>query len=153
MRKLAIASALVALSFAFSGPAWASPPTVGTGTRTVEQFTITSFGEADGNQFITGVETGHLTGAVQGEFTAPIVIVIHPNGTEDFRGTDICTCTVEGVTGPYQDFFVGRGIAGGDFRGSVVIGGTGNLTNLHGQGTFQGSGNVLTYFVELHFDP
>jgi hypothetical protein len=146
-------TAVIALSLPHAQQAWASPLVLGSGTRTVQNFTVTSIREVDGNTFITGTETGVFAGTVSGMFRAPLAIVIHPDGTENFRGTNICICTVEGVTGPYQDLFEGSGVAGGAFAGHVVFGGTGSLANLRGEGTFQGSGAFLTYAVKLQLGP
>jgi len=49
--------------------------------------------------------------------------------------------------------FTGTQAADGSFQGQFFdLQGTGDLAKLHGQGTFQGQGDDLTYSSQLHFD-
>ena len=76
-------------------------------------------------------------------------------------GTGICqaaetfTGTADGHTGTAQFWNVvlvdlGSGAFSGRF---TALGGTGGLTNLHGQGTFDGTGAIGTYSLQITLAP
>jgi len=100
-----------------------------------------------------GVDDGDLTGSFTDEETS----TSHPDNTSTFSGRATCTCTVVGKSGTLMYSFTGTSAADGSFKGQVFdFQGTGDLANLHGQGTFQGQGsNGIyhgTYSDQLHFD-
>jgi hypothetical protein len=150
---LMVAGALL-LSF---GIAQATPPTPATGEVTVLSEDTTSFRQAGGNTLVTLARTGVNSGDIVGDFTQNLNAVLHPSGEINFNGTETCACTVDGQSGTLVFRLQGKqDYQGGPFRGEIVIlSGTGDLANLHGQGTFTGAGagSSTTYEMWLHFDP
>jgi hypothetical protein len=154
-RLIALTSALL-LSLGIAHPAGATTPTAGTGTLTVNlaTFQVTSSRLAAGNSIITYTDAGLFTGAIAGTYTEVGTIITHADGSQNLKGSDSCTCTVDGRTGSYEDSFWATGVAATTFaEGSVVVSGSGGLAGLHGEGTFQGTLALTTYSVGLHFDP
>jgi len=154
-RLVALTAALL-LSLGVAYPAGATTPVVGTGTITVTpgSFQVTSSRQADGNSIITYTDAGFFTGAISGAYTETGTVITHADGSQNLRGSDSCTCTVEGRTGPYADSFWATGVAStGVAEGSFVVSGSGGLAGLHGEGTFQGTFALTTYSIRLHFDP
>lgn len=82
-------------------------------------------------------------------------MVIHPDGSSNFNGADVCACTVAGRSGTIVLPFSGTVDPSGFVSGRFSIGhGTGDLANLHGVGTFQSSTGVGGPFSGVyHFDP
>ena len=155
MRKLLIIPMLVfALFVGFSTPARATPPTVGSGTFTDSNFTVTPIRQGDG-KFISASFTEALTGILAGSCAVTLTEVFHADGTGNFSGSQTCTGAVGSQAGAYSFSFVGTQAANGSLQGSFVLSGTGTLANVHGQGTFQGSAltGMGTYTAQVHFDP
>jgi hypothetical protein len=141
MRRLLLIPVLVfALAVGFASPARATTPIVGSGTVTTLSSTTTPIDSADGNTFysvsLTQVETGIETASCSATYT----LVIHPDGTGNFKGPLTCTGTIAGHPGTWLEPFVGTLAADGSFQLQYVISGAGGLANLHGHGT--GGGNV-----------
>ena len=153
--RLGMVSLALVLPLVFASPAGATTPIRGTGTFTDLSATTTSFRTTPGgNTFITEALTGTFTGVIAGTYARTINVVVHPDGTETFNGSDTCSrCTIWGKAGPLMDNFWGTAAADDTFQGSFVVSGAGALAGLHGEGTFIGSGNGGTYSVGLHFDP
>ena len=84
-------------------------------------------------------------------------LVVHPTGEAEFRGTDVCSCTVAGRSGTLIDRFEGRIAADGQLTGTVrSISSSGGLTGLHFEGDIAGpttGPNAGTYTIRLRFDP
>jgi len=85
-------------------------------------------------------------------------VVIHPDGTLNFKGEDVCTCMLAGtgLSGTIVLPFAGTGDPSGAAIGHFTIGGgTGGLANIHGVGMFESSdgGSSGPFSGAYHFDP
>jgi hypothetical protein len=154
LRTLSVATAAAVASVVVA-TASASPPTAFNGTFTNLSSVTTSFRQADGNTFISQIVSVVYAGDFAGPVTEQIDLVIHPDGSVNFNGTDVCACTVTGRSGTIVLPFSGTGDPSGFVSGRFTIGhGTGGLANLHGVGTFQSSnGATGTFSGVYHFDP
>ena len=116
-----------------------------------------SFRVANGNVFETVTDEVYFTGGFAGYSAEQIHIVGHPDGSIEFYGSDLCSCTVGGsFVGTITLPFSGNGAPDGSTIGYIVIGkGTGGLTNLHGTATFLSSngGESGTWSGVYHFAP
>jgi len=125
-------------------------------TGTITPISVTS---EDGNKFIVANDVGAFTGGITGTFSCLAHIVMHPDGSKEFREKCTFTGTVTGGSGPGSAAlsFVGTG-AGPLFSGkSVFSHGTGGLAGIHGRGTFEGSFTSATTAAgtssyRIHFD-
>jgi hypothetical protein len=95
--------------------------------------------------------TGDLSGTSVLEAAVPFV----SSGTGICQAAETFTGTADGHTGTAQFWNVvlvdlGSGAFSGRF---TALGGTGGLTNLHGQGTFDGTGTIGTYSLQITFAP
>ena len=155
MRKLLLIPLLVfTLSVGFSSPARATAPTEYFTTYTPVSGNSTLVRQADGNSFYTSSAQAVLTGDVVGSATETEDDTVHADGTDNFKGMFICTCTVANRSGTFTVQYTGIGAADGTFAGQNVVGsGTLGLATLHGHGTFQNCGNVACAELFLHFDP
>jgi hypothetical protein len=113
-------------------------------TRTVDGVTSFDFTEQD---TLTGSFTG--TSLLQGS------CVVRASGQGVCRARETFTGTVDGRSGTaeFQDVsFLDQ--TTGAIRGSfTIVGGTGDLANLHGRGTFQGVGTTGTYAGQVVVAP
>jgi hypothetical protein len=157
-RKVLVVAALAAVVAPLvASPASATTPIAFSGTFQNISSVITGFRQADGNTFIS--QTVQVIYA--GDFSGPVVehidVVIHPDGTFNFRGEDVCTCTLAGtgLSGTIRLPFAGTGDASGSARGHFTIGGTDGFANIHGVGTFESSdgGSSGPFSGVYHFDP
>lgn len=134
--------------------------------------TITHVRWADSNLHLDTTEESDWTGDLVGQsHDEPCRVVIHdangfPPTDWDFRWyTAIATfdeCTVGDRTGGLVMHLVGKsGEPGEDWFGQwVILGGTGELEGIHGQGTFGGPGFIpgivvpgeIWYSGMIHFD-
>jgi hypothetical protein len=113
-------------------------------------------GESD-NNIITLSLYGMFVGDIAGSYTSESRWVRHNVGAPDVwtnvHAVDtISPATVMDKTGTLTFMLNGKAGEGGNW---VVIGGTGELANLHGQGTFAPGANaaVVNYEGQLQFDP
>ena len=148
-----------AASFATIGlasTAFASAPATGTGGFTPAGPPVTiSTRSADGNTIVTQIQQFTDTGVISGTETDTVTFTFHADGTFTLRADVAFTGTVAGVPGTLTQRFQGTGNPV-SFQGQIeTLGGTGELANLHGQGTFVGSSTtgVGTYVFHYHFDP
>jgi hypothetical protein len=155
MRKLPLIALLVfALSVGFSSPARATAPTEYFTTYTVVNGNSALVRQAHDNSFYTSSAQAVLTGDIVGSATETEHDTIHADGTDNFKGMFICTCTVANRSGTFTVQYTGIGAADGTFAGqNVVVGGTLGLATLRGNGTFQNCGDVACAELFLHFDP
>lgn len=118
--------------------------------------------EADCNTFLTTFEEGMWTGTFEGKSTEDGKVVIHCSGAWSFKGIVSFDGEVNGKSGTLTMRAVGtRPDALTDWTGTwVIISGTGDLANLHGQGTWWGPGapapgvwGDIYYSGEIHFEP
>jgi len=123
------------------------------GTFTILHTTTTGTQQVGQNMVSSYTQQGVFNGDLSGSYTEGGTSTLHSDNTSTFSGTDTCTCTVMGKSGTLMWSFTGTSAADGSFQGQVFgFQGTGDLANLHGQGTFQGKGNNGTYSGQLHFD-
>jgi hypothetical protein len=115
---------------------------------------VTSVRQADGNTFISQTVSVVYAGDFVGLVTEQIDVVVHADGSVNFKGADFCACTVAGRSGMIVVPFSGTGDPSGFVSGRFTIGhGTGALANLHGTGTFQSSNGESGPFSGVyHFD-
>jgi hypothetical protein len=155
LRRALSAAATIAVASVVVGTASASPPVAFNGTFTNLSSVTTSFRQADGNTFVSQTVAVVYAGDFVGPVTEQIDLVIHPDGSVNFKGADVCACTIAGRSGTIVLPFSGTGDASGFVSGRFTIGdGTGGLANLHGVGTFESSNGVTGPFSGVyHFDP
>jgi hypothetical protein len=127
------------------------------GTFTISNTTTTSTQQAGQNTLYSLTQQGVNDGDLSGSFTDEETSTSHPDNTSIFSGRVTCTCTVASKSGTLMYSITGSSAADGSFTGQIFnFQGTGDLANLHGQGTFQGQGsNGIyhgTYSDQLHFD-
>jgi hypothetical protein len=85
---------------------------------------VTGFRQADGDTFISQVVQVVYAGDLAGSVVEHIDVVIHPDGTLNARGADVCTCTLTGtgLSGTIVLPFTATGDASGSGRGRFTIG-------------------------------
>ncbi len=132
-------------------------PTAFSGGFTSEP-TGASYRLADGNIFITVTDSVTFTGGTfDGTSIEQINMVLHPDLSIEFHGSDVCGCTVAGsFVGTIVMRFSGNGVWNGPTIGYISIGhGTGPLANLHGTATFLSlnGGTYGTWSGVYHFAP
>src|SRR5207253_4747969 len=137
-RSLGAAMAMAALLV--GSPGSASTHVAFNGTFQNGSVVLTDFRQADGNTFISQTVQVVYAGDLSGSVVEQIDLVIHPNGSLNFNGVDVCACTLGGRSGTIVLPFSGTGDASGAASGRFTItGATGGLANLHVVGTFQSS--------------
>lgn len=154
-----LSTALLAILVILLTPvvAFAAQPRVARGTFDFAVVSITSFRSADGNLLISQTLRGDYAGDASGSVDEVENLVVHPTGVVEFRGVDVCSCTIDGRRGVFVDAFDGQVAAKGQLTGNVrSIGSSGGLAGLHFEGSLGGpttGPNAGTYAVRLHFDP
>ena len=117
--------------------AWAASPTPANGTLAPGGTpTLTGVHTADGNTFITQRAPLILTGTFAGTAILEQRIVVHPGGLTTFEAWQTFSGTVNGLPGTVLLRIVGSGDATSFHGYFIVVSATGNLTGLHGEGTF-----------------
>ena len=151
------ALAVLAAGVAISGlaiPALATEPTTGDGAFTLASAVTTGSRSADGNLFITQIQTYDDTGVLTGVETDLVKIVFHPDGTFNATADVHFVGMVASRTGTLEQQFETTGNAV-SFQGQLqTLSGTGALANLHGLGSFVASSTTFagTYTFQYHFD-
>jgi Protein of unknown function (DUF3224) len=156
LRGTLLVTAAVAVVLLVAETASATPSVAFNGTFTNGSSVLTSFRQADGNTFISQTVSVVYAGDFAGPVTEQIDLVIHPDGSINFKGADVCTCTIAGRSGTIVLPFSGTGDSSGFLSGRFTVGhGTGELSNLHGVGMFQSSngGAAGPFSGTYHFDP
>lgn len=142
---------VVSLVLAF--PASASPPTVGTGTGLITSVSIVPIRTAGGNVTQERDLGGEIHGTLDGTFAEHVVGVIHGTSLLTFQGT----MTFTGTVGECGSGTVTLGVTGHRDAGAPVsessatvrvIDAASNTIAVHGVGTVDQSGPVLTYQVQ-----
>jgi hypothetical protein len=157
MRRLLLLLMIVGALLLPFGVAYATPPTLSSGTYGGSAVETTIIRFPDGNMVLTIKREGRLSGTTEGLFTETAYIVGKRIST--FHGIQICSpCTVGGRSGTYVARFEGTSEDGHDRGQWVYLSGTGDLANLRGHGTLEGisapDGSTSgTYSGEYHFDP
>jgi len=142
-----------------AAPVSAGPPAEANGDWSYVPFGIEVVPGPGQTTFIYGEDTGTWSGTFDGTSTEEFVIVNHANnGFNFYRGVVEFTGSVDGRFGTVtiktngkQDpgtVAPGPGLWSGHW---VIVGGTGDLANLHGHGTFSGPSLFLDYEGQYHF--
>jgi hypothetical protein len=144
-------------------PAAAGPPEEASGDWTyVVDLDGLTFREAGNSLFVYGTEHSTFTGTFEGTADDEFVLVCHQKGPESVmnfvKGTIMFTGTVGGHEGDLAMNFVGKqdsttcNPSGAMWSGTWVIsGGSGELADLNGHGTWTGPSFDLDYTGEIHF--
>jgi len=143
----ALIACMLALLFALSIPAvQASPATNAEGTLTWEVVNFERTRYASGNTFYYGTSTVAADGTFNGEVTDTWVEVWHSRFL-NLRDVLTFTGTVDGKSGTLTIRLVGTAtLPDLEWTGHwEIMRGTGDLTNLEGQGTWWGTGNNVEY--------
>jgi len=137
--------------------AYAAQPQLAQGTFAFTVVAVTSIRQADGNLLISQTLTGQFAGDAAGAVDETEQLIVHPIGDVEFKGMDVCSCTVAGRSGTLVDAFEGVVAADGQLTGTVrSISSSGGLAGLHFEGVIAGpttGPNAGTYSIRLHFDP
>jgi Protein of unknown function (DUF3224) len=132
----------------------ASQPFAANGTATTVISTTTAVWQDGSNKISRITQQSVIYGGITGSFRNEEIFTLYPDNTGAFSGSITCTCTVAGKSGTLIWSITGTQAADGSFQGQFFdLHGTGDLAKLHGQGTFQGQEDHLTYSSQLHFDP
>jgi hypothetical protein len=144
---------LVLASIVLAPVVYATPPTEGSGDYVVTSETVTSSRADGGNVFDTVVAHISFSGVLSGTSVTDENVTFHPNGK--FTGNAIETFggTANGIPGTivFRDVFAGNSTTGAFEGRFTTIEATGELADLHGEGTFQGA-TTGTYRASLHFE-
>lgn len=100
-------------------------------------------------------EVDTLTGGLSGTSDLEGSCIVPPTGIASCRALETFTGTVDGREGTAQFVNVfAVDFSTGAFTGRFTsLGGTGDLANLRGEGTFQGVGATGTYALQVTFGP
>ena len=93
-RALVAGGVLAAAALLVPSPASASPSTAFNATFQNTSSVVTASRQADGNTFISEVVQVVYAGDLVGSVVEHADVVIHPDGTLNFSGADVCTCTL-----------------------------------------------------------
>lgn len=111
----------------------------------------------DGNTFKSGVEDGDWSGDFDGTSEDFFEVIAHPAGFVTCQGQINFDGIVNGESGTMVIRFVGKKEAGLWSGKWVILSGTDDLANLHGEGTWEGPGYLggvawgeLTYTGMIH---
>ncbi len=153
---------IAVLLLALSAPVQAGPPEDAEGLWQYQPF-ILEVREAGCNTFVTTFENGIWTGTFDGTSTEDGQVVIHCSGAWSFKAiVTFHEVTVDGKSGTLEMSVVGgRPDATSDWEGKwVILGGTGEVSSLRGQGTWWGPGaqgvgtwGDIYYAGNVHFEP
>ena len=154
-RMLTLPLALAVLLLAAHPAAAAGPPSTASGSFTQVSFVPTHFRSAGGVTLFDFTEQDALSGTFSGTSVLHGSCVVRASGQTVCQALETFTGTVAGHAGTVQFrdvVFLDQttGAAHGSF---AIVGGTGDLANLHGHGTFQGMGPTGTYTAQIVFAP
>ena len=146
---------MVTFLFTFLTPIiHAELPTPVDGTWTYQYTSFVPTKQASGNTFVPVTESATWVGDFMGTSTMEISGMIHADGSINFKGVIYFDGSVLGEDGTLNISYNGRVSASGEVSCSWVIkSGTDELSALHGQGTYSGTGFTLDYSGNIHFDP
>ena len=144
-------------------PAVAESPVEASGEWTyVPDLGGLTFREAGNTTFVYGTEVSTFTGTFMGTSDDEFVVVCHEKGPESFMNYVKITLEFTGeVDGRVGDLTI-QALGKQDsttcdpsealwFGNWVIIGGTGELSDLHGTGTWTGPSFDLDYAGKIHF--
>ena len=134
----------------------AAPSTTATGFIAGTSFTFTGTQVADGNTIYSVTVTTKLTGSLTGIGVDYATLIAHADGSFNAQHLSICTCTLAEKSGTLTSILNLRGSLVTHFAEGqwTILSGTGDLTNLRGQGTLLGAPFVgADYSLQIHFEP
>lgn len=107
------------------------------------------------NTFIFMTDTGTFDGTFVGTEIEDGLLTIYCNGRASYKGNLIFTGTVDGsYSGTMEMRIVGTSPDLNFWEGTwTILGGTGDLASLRGQGTWSGPPGFLAYSGNYHFEP
>ena len=156
-RFLTVICVLAGLAALLLAPAtaYASPPAAFSGTFAVGRIDVLDVRQADGNMIVRQIEYGTLAGDVAGPFTFERTVIVHSNGEVNVHGImTVAPASMLGRSGTYTQRIDAKVTAGAIEGRLTSLSGTGDLANVHAQGTFAGVAGVAgTYSGQIHFDP
>jgi len=130
--RLLLVPVVVLLAVAGVTPAGASPPTSAAGTFTYTSCVPNSIMVVGGNTVIDFTCTAAWTGTFSGTSILQGPLTIHADGSTNFHGSETFSGTVNGAAGTVRFTDASLGTATSFDETSVIVSGTGGLTNLHG---------------------
>jgi hypothetical protein len=140
MRKLILSLILLAVLLLPVSATYANTPQPAKGDFTYSVVSQTYVNDPSGIPYYDILAAGNYTGDVTGPHTEELFSMLLPSNWQTFHGTGTCDpCTVFGKTGTMSYRASGIQTPGGQFNGTLTItGGTGELANISGGGTYQG---------------
>lgn len=148
-----VVAAAAAAAMASTGAA--TPPQDEPGVSILTGRTVTSVRQADGNVFITTLESRLFIGGISGSAVEEYSIVVRGD-TFSFHGWSTCTCTIDGRSGTIVLRIDGKGDmttgAFSDHREGLAGSATGGLEGLHVSADVSGVGGVGNFVASIHFD-
>jgi hypothetical protein len=153
-----VTSAGLMLALASMSPAYATPPTSGSGTFTITSYVITSTTYAGGNTIYTATGTSMNTGAFAGPFSATFRDVVHADGSSSETASGTFTGTVGGSASGTATCISPANSEPLNTIGGIFVceHGTGGLAGLHAVYSIPNqpaSNPTFTYTLQYHFDP
>jgi hypothetical protein len=164
LKRLLLIPLLLSMVVLGAAPAVASPPQEAAGEWTyVPDLAGLTFRPAGNATFIHGSEDSTFTGTFEGTSYDEFVVRCIQKGPETVLNTGKLmiefTGEVDGRVGGLTIMALGKqdsttcGPSGAIWYGTwVILGGSGELANLHGHGTWTGPSLALDYAGEIHFD-
>ena len=155
-RRLMMCSALlVPLVALVASPAAAAQQVQAAGAVTRTSFTVTSSRAVGSVTLLDFLETDALTGTFSGTSVLTGQCIVFSSGEARCMADETFTGTIAGEFGTmdFKDLIsldMGTGVFDGRF---TITGATGELTNIHGRGTFSGTGATGTYSGTLVIAP
>lgn len=159
MKRLLSIPLMVCALTLMAAPASAVPPAQASGDWDYVPTAIEVVPGPGQTTFTYGEDDGTWTGTFAGTSTEEFVVVNHAKkGFNFYKGVIEFTGSVDGRFGTMTIRTNGKQDPGtvepgpGLWSGRwVIVGGTGDLVNLHGQGTFSGPSLFLDYEGQYHF--
>ncbi len=162
MKRLLAVPLLAAALLVGAPPAMAGPPSDAEGEWTYDVVSV-DLRFAGNTTFVYGTEVSTFSGTFDGSATDEFVVVCHMQRPDLYRvfvkGTIAFDGMVDGQDGTMTMKFVGKetsttcdpspAIWSGTW---TIIGGTDELSDLHGHGTWTGPSGTLDYAGQIHFD-
>lgn len=151
----AVLGALSLVTLPSSRAAATGPPAAATGSFTQVSFVVSSERVVGSVFMFDFTETDLLTGTLTGTSVLEGSCAVPPTGSASCHALETFTGSVDGRAGTAEFWNVFEvDFATGSFSGRfTALGGTGDLANLRGQGTFEGTGTTGTYALRITFAP
>lgn len=163
MKRLLLVPLVLCALILGVAPAMAGPPEEAAGDWTyMPDLGGLTFRTAGTNTFVYGTEVSTFTGTFAGTSNDEFVVVCHQKGPESFmnfvKGTIEFTGEVDGRAGDLTMKVTGKqdsttcDPSGAIWSGKwVIVGGTDELAELHGNGAWTGPSFDLDYTGQIHF--